>query len=125
MFSANYYSGSRVCLAPTVCFCGPPFSTEPSIALGDEHRRIRAGLNVGFTATAVRNYQPVFEKVAEAVYISRNLYSLIMIDVSPDFGTVGELFWINDKHLSTSHSRNSRLDQPRCSVADFLDCPER
>ncbi|KAJ7804521.1 cytochrome P450 [Mycena olivaceomarginata] len=34
---------------------------------GDEHRRIRAGLNVGFTATAVRNYQPVFEKVAEAI----------------------------------------------------------
>ncbi|KAJ6571227.1 cytochrome P450 [Mycena capillaripes] len=31
---------------------------------GDEHRRLRAALNVGFTAAAVRNYQPVFQKVA-------------------------------------------------------------
>jgi len=34
---------------------------------GDEHRRIRGALNVGFTAAAVRKYQPVFEKAAETI----------------------------------------------------------
>ncbi|KAJ7926966.1 cytochrome P450 [Mycena leptocephala] len=36
-------------------------------AKGDEHRRIRGALNVGFTASAVRKYQPVFEKAAETI----------------------------------------------------------
>jgi hypothetical protein len=34
---------------------------------GAEHRRIRTALNAGFTATAVREYEPVFQKVAESV----------------------------------------------------------
>ncbi|KAJ6488751.1 cytochrome P450 [Mycena sanguinolenta] len=33
-------------------------------ASGDEHRRLRAALNVGFTAAAVRDYQPLFQKIA-------------------------------------------------------------
>ncbi|KAJ7479482.1 cytochrome P450 [Mycena latifolia] len=36
-------------------------------AKGDEHRRLRAALNVGFSAAAVRGYQPVFQKVAEMI----------------------------------------------------------
>ncbi|KAK6968898.1 cytochrome P450 [Favolaschia claudopus] len=31
---------------------------------GEEHRRLRAALNVGFTAAAVRKYRPTFEHVA-------------------------------------------------------------
>ncbi|KAJ6569248.1 cytochrome P450 [Mycena capillaripes] len=34
---------------------------------GDEHRRLRAALNIGFTAAAVRKYMPVFEKAAETI----------------------------------------------------------
>ncbi|KAJ7305668.1 cytochrome P450 [Mycena albidolilacea] len=37
------------------------------VYLGDEHRRLRSALNVGFTPGAVRNYQPVFQKVAEII----------------------------------------------------------
>ncbi|KAJ6554209.1 cytochrome P450 [Mycena capillaripes] len=36
-------------------------------ARGDEHHRLRSALNVGFTAAAVRNYEPVFQKVAMTV----------------------------------------------------------
>ncbi|KAK7025629.1 cytochrome P450, partial [Favolaschia claudopus] len=34
---------------------------------GEEHRRLRAALNVGFTAAAVRKYRPTFEHVAHWV----------------------------------------------------------
>ncbi|KAF7358155.1 Cytochrome P450 [Mycena venus] len=34
-------------------------------ANGDQHRRIRAAMNIGFTAAAVRTYKAVFDKVAE------------------------------------------------------------
>ncbi|KAJ6554167.1 cytochrome P450 [Mycena capillaripes] len=36
-------------------------------ARGDEHRRLRSALNVGFTAAAVRNYEPVFQEVATTI----------------------------------------------------------
>ncbi|KAJ7321540.1 cytochrome P450 [Mycena albidolilacea] len=34
---------------------------------GETHKRLRAALSVGFTPSAVRNYQPIFERVAEKV----------------------------------------------------------
>ncbi|KAK7002333.1 cytochrome P450 [Favolaschia claudopus] len=34
---------------------------------GTDHQRLRAGLNPGFTAAAVRSYQPIFEKVAQGI----------------------------------------------------------
>ncbi|KAJ7097407.1 cytochrome P450 [Mycena epipterygia] len=34
---------------------------------GEPHRRLRAALNVGFTASAVRTYQPILEKVAQTL----------------------------------------------------------
>ncbi|KAJ7103858.1 cytochrome P450, partial [Mycena epipterygia] len=42
---------------------------EKSVTLlqGETHRRLRAALNAGFTANAVRRYQPVFEKVAQMI----------------------------------------------------------
>ncbi|KAJ7764306.1 cytochrome P450 [Mycena metata] len=36
-------------------------------ASGSEHRRLRSALNVGFTAAAVRGYEPVFKRVAEKI----------------------------------------------------------
>ncbi|KAJ7847387.1 cytochrome P450 [Mycena leptocephala] len=36
-------------------------------AKGDYRKKVRAALNVGFTAAAVRNYQPVFEEAAQAL----------------------------------------------------------
>ncbi|KAJ7147999.1 cytochrome P450 [Mycena filopes] len=38
---------------------------------GEEHKRLRKALNVGFTAAAVRKYQPVFENLAQ--WISEQL----------------------------------------------------
>ncbi|KAJ7085203.1 cytochrome P450 [Mycena belliarum] len=37
------------------------------IKAGAAHRRVKAALNVGFTAGAVRGYQPVFERVARLI----------------------------------------------------------
>ncbi|KAK7028670.1 cytochrome P450 [Favolaschia claudopus] len=34
---------------------------------GTDHQRLRAGLNPGFTAAAVRGYRPIFEKVAQGI----------------------------------------------------------
>ncbi|KAF7336142.1 Cytochrome P450 [Mycena venus] len=36
-------------------------------AKGETHKRLRAALNIGFTSSAVRNYQPIFERVAEKI----------------------------------------------------------
>ncbi|KAJ7122200.1 cytochrome P450 [Mycena epipterygia] len=44
------------------------FGKEAVIILnGEKHRRLRAALNVGFTASAVRQYQSVFERVAQMI----------------------------------------------------------
>ncbi|KAJ7479483.1 cytochrome P450 [Mycena latifolia] len=48
-------------------FCSDPGGcADANIGLtGEEHRRLRAALSVGFSTAAVRGYQPVFQKVAE------------------------------------------------------------
>ncbi|KAF8175963.1 cytochrome P450 [Mycena galopus ATCC 62051] len=38
-----------------------------NVDVGDKHRRIRAAMNIGFTAAAVRTYKAVFERVAETI----------------------------------------------------------
>ncbi|KAF7336154.1 Cytochrome P450 [Mycena venus] len=52
---------------------GPTFENSMSLMLdenaviaakGETHKRLRAALNIGFTSSAVRNYQPIFERVA-------------------------------------------------------------
>ncbi|KAJ6523456.1 cytochrome P450 [Mycena vulgaris] len=57
-------------------FLGPTLGAVVNLMFGersvifarwDEHRRLRAALNVGFTAAAVRNCLPVFRKVAETI----------------------------------------------------------
>jgi hypothetical protein len=42
-----------------------------------EHRRLRSALNVGFTAAAVRGYEPVFKKVAESSDILQQLLVIV------------------------------------------------
>ncbi|KAJ7704001.1 cytochrome P450 [Mycena rosella] len=53
---------------------------------GEEHRRIRAALNVGFTAAAVRSYQPVFEKVARMITEQLERTSASSTDMCPLLG---------------------------------------
>ncbi|KAJ7843936.1 cytochrome P450 [Mycena leptocephala] len=52
---------------------------------GEEHRRLRVALNVGFTASAVRKYRPAFEKIAQ--WISEQLDATVEksgeVDMSP------------------------------------------
>ncbi|KAJ7139265.1 hypothetical protein C8R44DRAFT_727363 [Mycena epipterygia] len=53
---------------------------------GEAHRRVRAGVNLGFSASAVRGYQPVFEKVAQAITASLESSSETSIDICPLLG---------------------------------------
>ncbi|KAJ6571211.1 cytochrome P450, partial [Mycena capillaripes] len=59
-------------------------------ARGDEHRRLRSALNVGFTAVAVRNYEPVFQKVAAMVRTFINP-TLLTPKTFEDFGGIRTL----------------------------------
>ncbi|KAJ7232293.1 cytochrome P450 [Mycena rebaudengoi] len=51
------------------------------IARGNEHRRLRSALNVGFTAAAVRSYQPIFKKVAEMISVQFEEFPTTPTDV--------------------------------------------
>ncbi|KAJ6571230.1 cytochrome P450 [Mycena capillaripes] len=55
-------------------------------ARGDEHRRLRSALNVGFTAAAVRNYEPVFQKVAVRVSEQFEKSSGVSTNIRPLLG---------------------------------------
>ncbi|KAJ7445501.1 cytochrome P450 [Mycena galericulata] len=50
---------------------------------GEMHRRVRTPLNNGFTASAVRNYQPLFEKAAQKVTEQLEKASRQPVDVCP------------------------------------------
>ncbi|KAJ6562234.1 cytochrome P450 [Mycena capillaripes] len=52
-------------------------------ATGETHKRYRAAMNVGFTAAAVRNYQPVFERVALTMTDRLEKASLSPMDICP------------------------------------------
>ncbi|KAJ7051710.1 cytochrome P450 [Mycena amicta] len=41
--------------------------TEAGVGTRKDHRHLRAALNVGFTSAMVRNYQPIFERVAHGM----------------------------------------------------------
>ncbi|KAJ6527707.1 cytochrome P450 [Mycena capillaripes] len=62
-------NSSKFCRAPITDNMGTLLFGQKSviIAKGNEHRRLRSALNVGFTAAAVRSYQPIFKKVAEMI----------------------------------------------------------
>ncbi|KAJ7480993.1 cytochrome P450 [Mycena latifolia] len=50
---------------------------------GKEHRKLKSALNVGFTAAAVRSYQPVFEKVARIITEQLEKSSSATTDICP------------------------------------------
>ncbi|KAJ7107696.1 cytochrome P450 [Mycena epipterygia] len=54
---------------------------------GEAHRRLRAALNPGFSTSAVRSYQPIFEKVAQAITARLESSSETTIDMCPLLGT--------------------------------------
>ncbi|KAJ6557041.1 cytochrome P450 [Mycena vulgaris] len=51
--------------------------------IGDTHKRLRAALNTGFSAGAVKNYQPIFEKMAQALTEQVEQSSASSINISP------------------------------------------
>ncbi|KAJ7881393.1 cytochrome P450 [Mycena leptocephala] len=57
------------------------------VALGNEHRRLRSALNPAFTAAAVRNYQPVFKKVAEMIAEQFEASPSAVTDICPVLST--------------------------------------
>ncbi|KAJ7764211.1 cytochrome P450 [Mycena metata] len=61
----------------------------------EEHKSLRAALNVGFTAAAVRSYQSIFEKAASRLTEELNNSSSATIDICPllsfaTLSTIGE-----------------------------------
>ncbi|KAF7356355.1 Cytochrome P450 [Mycena venus] len=58
-----------------------------STVRGDTHRRLHAALNTGFTAAAVRNYQPIFEKMAHVLTEQLEQSSASSINISPLLST--------------------------------------
>ncbi|KAJ7843789.1 cytochrome P450, partial [Mycena olivaceomarginata] len=48
-----------------------------------DHKRIRAALNIGFTAGAIRNYIPIFEKAAQMISEQLEDSSSVPTNVSP------------------------------------------
>ncbi|KAJ7643402.1 cytochrome P450 [Mycena polygramma] len=71
------------------------------VARGDEHRRLRAALNVGFTSGAVRSYQSVFENAAEMVSDLFDKSNAVSTDISPLLST-GTLAAITEAVLGLS-----------------------
>ncbi|KAF7375603.1 Cytochrome P450 [Mycena sanguinolenta] len=62
----------------------PDFELGPtldSLVHGLDHQQLRAALNVGFTAAAVRQYQPTFEKVAQTISDKLDQSEALSIDV--------------------------------------------
>ncbi|KAF7344058.1 Cytochrome P450 [Mycena venus] len=51
--------------------------------LQGDHQQLRAALNVGFTAAAVRQYQPIFEKVAQTISEKLEYSEVASVDMCP------------------------------------------
>jgi cytochrome P450 len=82
------------------------------LCLGNEHRRLRSALNVGFTAAAVRSYQPVFRKVAEMVRADSPVaFLVILMFYFRDFGPVRGFSYNTDRYLLGDKSCDSFRNQ--------------
>ncbi|KAJ7927255.1 cytochrome P450 [Mycena leptocephala] len=68
----------------------------------NEHRRPRFALNVGFTAAAVRNYQPVFRKAAETVADELEKSSGTTTDICPLLSSVALDSDLGDEFAATN-----------------------
>ncbi|KAJ7216799.1 cytochrome P450 [Mycena rebaudengoi] len=54
---------------------------------GQDHQQLRAALSIGFTAAAVRQYQPVFEKVAQTISEKLDNLNVLSPDMCPLLST--------------------------------------
>ncbi|KAJ7764225.1 cytochrome P450 [Mycena metata] len=84
---------SLVSVPGTFCAHESPYTQSLSIA--EEHKSLRAALNVGFTAAAVRGYQSIFEKAASRLTEELHNSSSATIDICPllsfaTLSTIGE-----------------------------------
>jgi cytochrome P450 len=65
-----------------------------------DHRRLKTALKVGFTAAAVRSYQPIFQKVAQTVsHLTQIIF--VLQDPCVDHGKAGEIPCAVYQYLST------------------------
>ncbi|KAJ6571206.1 cytochrome P450 [Mycena capillaripes] len=86
-----------------------------SVIARSEHRRLRSALNVGFTAAAVRNYEPVFQKVAVMVRIFINP-ALPKQKTFEDFGAIRKVFRYIDGYSPLTGYGDSGCDQRSIAV---------
>ncbi|KAJ7362526.1 cytochrome P450 [Mycena albidolilacea] len=98
---------------------------------GNEHRRLRAALNVGFTATAVRRYQPIFEKMAETILEQLDNSPAVSTDIFPHLtnatlGAISEALFgtsikdLGDEFVETSF-QTIELSASRFKIKALVD----
>ncbi|KAJ7190798.1 cytochrome P450, partial [Mycena pura] len=69
---------------------------------GDDHRQLRSSLNPAFTAAAVRQYQPVFVKIAQNVSFTSTIRNFRTERMSLlDYRTVGQLRRAPSRYVSS------------------------
>ncbi|KAJ7342473.1 cytochrome P450 [Mycena albidolilacea] len=71
-------------------------------ARGNEHRRLRAALNVGFTSAAVRGYESAFQKAAEMISDELEKFPATATDICPLI-SLGSLRAISEAIMGVSH----------------------
>ncbi|KAJ7260302.1 cytochrome P450 [Mycena haematopus] len=106
-------------------------------AKGETHKRLRAALNIGFTSSAVRNYQPIFERVAEKITRRLDKCSGSLTDLYPILShaalsaiseavlgcsahDLGEAFETNNQRIITLSSRQSSTQIIADAIASRL-----
>ncbi|KAJ6465295.1 cytochrome P450, partial [Mycena sanguinolenta] len=77
------------------------FNVSPPLITGEEHRRMRTALNVAFTASAVKQYQELFENVARKMSSKLEATGESVVNVCQVIGT-GALAAITEVVLGRS-----------------------
>jgi hypothetical protein len=79
MVSLLYGDGNIGCLRGKADADKRILCSDDAIGQSQMHKRIRNEFNIGFSAAAVRSYQPIFEKVAQTVRISAHINAMCLI----------------------------------------------
>ncbi|KAJ7200096.1 cytochrome P450 [Mycena pura] len=106
---------------------------------GETHKRFRAALNIGFTPSAVRNYQPIFERVAEKIaeQLDKCSETQALTDIFPIMSPatlsaiseaalglssrdLGETFVANNEHIIWLSSHQSSTQIVLAAIASRL-----
>ncbi|KAJ7209250.1 hypothetical protein GGX14DRAFT_632497 [Mycena pura] len=78
---------------------------------GEDHRQLRASLNLAFTAAAVRQYKPVFVKVAHSITDQLENYDVFSIDMCPL-----SLSFVKCRYSQINKRRQLTASQPASQV---------